>query len=321
MRAAITHRALGVAVGVVTLLQPATHAATRRAPTRPGGRAVTRWGAVGHQLIGAAAAAALPAAMPAFFRAARDELAYLNADPDRWRDRAEAALDPAMDGAYVPDHYIDLERIPDGAWAARTRFDFLDSLRGAGVSATRGGLLPFRIEELTQRLREEFRLWRTADDARTRSWIEARIIDDAGILGHYVADGSNPHHTTIHYDGWVGENPRHFSTARGFHARFETLYVETHITAADLAGVVDTTPRVLLPLRSAILGYLRASHAQLETLYALDQAAPFDAATTDPADRHFVVERLAAGATELRDLWWTAWVTSAPGAGGAPTGR
>jgi hypothetical protein len=304
------HWAVGLAIGLLPL-----------APTPTATPTHARWGSVGHRLIGAAAAAALPQAMPAFFRAAGDELAYLNADPDRWRDRVEAALDPAMDGAYAPDHYIDLERIPVGAWSARTRFDFLDSLRAAGVSALRGGLLPFRIEELTQRLREEFRLWRATEDPRTRSWIEARIIDDAGILGHYVADGSNPHHTTIHYDGWVGENPHHYTTARGFHARFETVYVETHITAADLAGAVDTVPRVRTPLRAAILDYLRASHAQLETLYALDQAAPFDAATTDAADRRFAVARLAAGATELRDLWWTAWVTSAPGAGGAPTDR
>ena len=268
------------------------------------------WGVVGHRLVGAAAAAALPPAMPAFFRDAADELSYLDPEPDRWRDKTESAIDPAMDGAYTADHYIDLERIPAGALAARNRFDYLDSLRHAGVGAAGGGLLPFRILELTQRLREEFRLWRVAPDPRTRSYIEARIINDAGILGHYVADGSNPHHTTIHFDGWVGDNPHGYTTAHGFHARFESIYVETHMVLADVSAGVDPTPRVVTPLRPAILDYLHTSNAKVDTLYQLDQRAPFDSATTNPENKRFAAERLAAGATMLRDLWWTAWVTS-----------
>ena len=58
------------------------------------------------------------------------------------------------------------------------------------------GLLPFKMLEMTQQLRVDFRNWRAAPDS-IKPWIEARIIDDAGILGHYVADGSNPLHTTI----------------------------------------------------------------------------------------------------------------------------
>jgi hypothetical protein len=266
------------------------------------------WGEVGHRLIGAAAAAALPAEMPAFFRASADELSYLNPEPDRWRSRAERSLDPAEDDAFAPDHYIDLERVPPGALDARDRFAYLDSLRAHGVDAAGGGLLPFRILELTQRLREEFRLWRAATDTRTRGWIEARIINDAGILGHYVADGSNPHHTTIHYDGWIGDNPNGYTTARGFHARFESIFVETHFAPGDIT--VDSAPRIFNALRPAILGYLRESNALVPRLYDLDKRARFDSATTDAVDRQFAAERLVAGARMLRDIWWTAWVTS-----------
>jgi hypothetical protein len=265
---------------------------------------LARWGAAGHALIGAAAAAATPAEMPAFFHTAADQLAYLDPEPDRWRSRA----DTVMNDAFAPDHYIDLERIPTGALAARDRFDYLDSLRATGVTATAGGLLPFRIEELTERLRQEFRLWRAATDPRTRTWIEARVINDAGILGHYVADGSNPHHTTIHYDGWVGDNPNGYTTAHGFHARFESIFVETHFKSGDI--VVSAPPHVIPALRPGILAYLRESHGKVVQLYELDKRAPFDSTTTDPDDKHFAAERLTAGATMLRDLWWTAWTTS-----------
>src|SRR5579872_961822 len=126
------------------------------------------WGEVGHRLIGAAAAAALPADMPTF----------------------------------APDHYIDLERVPAGALYARDRFGY----------------------------------------------------------------GSNPHHTTIHFDGWVGDNPHGYTLARGFH---ESIFVHTHFTGGDRR--VDESPRVFPSLREAILAYLHESNTLVPRLYDLDK--------------------------------------------------
>jgi hypothetical protein len=66
----------------------------------------------------------------------------------------------------------------------------------------------------------------------------------------------------------------------------------------------------------AAWNYLRSSNALVEQLYLLDKQEPFGDKTASPEHRKFVSARLAAGALMLRDLWWTAWVTSAP----APTG-
>lgn len=275
------------------------------------------WGELGHRLTGEAAALKMPAATPAFFRAATLELAYLNPDPDRWRDRRERSLDPALDGATAPDHFIDMEMVPSAvltaALAAPDRYGYLDTLAKAGVKGQVMGLLPFRILELSQRLRQDFREWRAAPDS-TKPWIEARIIDDAGILGHYVADGSNPLHTSVQYNGWTGPNPSGFATDRRTHSRFESAYVGAQITLADVVPRVDTVPRVFPELRPAIIAYLKESNSFVERLYELDKAHPFDAGTTAPEDKAFVSERLAAGARMLRDIWWTAWVTSAPSA-------
>lgn len=273
------------------------------------------WGEVGHYLTGEAAALRVPAAMPAFFRNATKQLAYLNPDPDRWRDRAESEIDPAMDQASAADHFINMEMVPPAvlaaALAAPNRYAYADTLAAAHASAIKMGFLPFRILEMSQRLRVEFRLWRAAPDS-TRPFIEARIINDAGILGHYVADGSNPAHTSIEYNGWVGPNPNGYTTDHRFHSRFESSYVSAHITLDDVLSRVDTTPRVFPNLRAAIIDYLRQSNGQVERMYQLDKAHPFDASTTDPADKAFVSDRLAAGARMLRDIWWTTWVTSAP---------
>ena len=77
------------------------------------------------------------------------------------------------------------------ALKAPNRHAYFDTLASANIKGAQMGLLPFRMLELSQRLRVEFRLWRTAPDS-VKPWIEARIINDAGILGHYVADGANP---------------------------------------------------------------------------------------------------------------------------------
>lgn len=272
------------------------------------------WGEVGHRITAQAAVSALPDSMPAFFRNASGQLAYLNPEPDRWRSRAEQARDPALSIASGAEHFIDTEMIPAdrraNAFAAPTRNAYADTLRVLGVSAEVAGVLPFRILELAQTLRIEFGLWRAAPNVQTREWIEARIINDAGILGHYVADASNPAHTSVHYNGWVGANPNGYATDKQFHSRFESVYVQSQIALGDVQPLVGLTPRVYSDLRPAILAYLNETFGEVEHLYQLDKAAPFNAATTSTADKRFATERLAAGARMLRDLWWTAWITS-----------
>src|SRR5213079_2937787 len=100
---------------------------------------------------------------------------------------------------------------------------------------------------------------RTAPDS-VRPWIEMRIIDDAGILGHYVADGSNPAHTSIQFNGWAGNNPNGYATDKQFHARFESGFVRANVRIADVLAQVDTTARVLPDLRAGIIAYLRESN-------------------------------------------------------------
>ena len=270
---------------------------------------VFAWGSAGHRIIGEAAALALPPAAPAFLRNASRQLAYLNPEPDRWKEPAERAVDPALEGGTSPDHFIDMELTPPAALRAPNRYAYLDTLAAHGVRGSVAGLLPFKMLELSQQLRVDFGLWRGATDS-TRPWIEARIIDDAGILGHYVADGSNPAHTTIHFNGWTGPNPDGYATDRTFHSRFEAAYVESHVTLADVVGHVNRTPRVFSDLRAAIISYLRKTNSQTERMYQLDKAHPFNGHTTSPEDKAFVVARLAVGAQMLRDIWWTAWVTS-----------
>lgn len=277
-----------------------------------GADAHPRWGRLGHELAARAAHLTLPDDVPAFFMDAREELVHLGPEPDRWRDRRATE----MDQAWSHDHFVNLERVPSSALDAPDRFAYLDALHEAGLErpARAAGLLPFRIVEIYQRLVTEWRLWRAELDPERRAWIEQRIVHDAGILGHYVSDASQPQHTTIHYDGWANgvPNPAGYTSERGFHARFESDYVEAHVTLADVSRRVPRRPRsVTGTARSAILDLVHDSHRAVEALHRLDRDTGFDPGRPlRSAARDFAAERLAAGASLLATLWWSAWEES-----------
>lgn len=278
-----------------------------------GGRDARAWGEVGHEIVGRSAAMKLPAQMPSFVRKSVNQLAYLNPEPDRWRAREESDIDKALDSAQSPDHFIDMEFVPPGGLELPSRYDLTAALVKAGKRPNEAGFLPFRILELFQSLRIQFRLWRTTTDKDRRSWIEQRIINDAGILGHYVGDGSNPHHTTMHHNGWVGENPNGYtivSKENGIHWRFENDFIRSHIQLNDVLPLVGAQAKVIERPREAIIAYLQNSFSKVVPLYELEKREPFGEASRSPENKRFAAECLAAGSTMLRDLWWTAWVTS-----------
>jgi hypothetical protein len=276
------------------------------------------WGADGHRMATRAAVRGLPREVPAFFRDAGEDLAWLGPEPDRWRVRGLRE----MDEAWQYDHYIDLENVPAGSRApyAPHRFAFLRELWEEGVDRPERdvGLLPWRIVELQQRLTSLWTRWARARSPLERARIETRILDDAGILGHYVTDASQPHHTTIHFDGWnagrgaSAPNPEGFTTERGFHGRFESAFVSAHVREGSVASAVPDRARDLgdaEAVRDAVWAFLRESHDEVETLYRLEQRHGFEPGRPPaPEARAFAEERLAAGAAMLRDLWWTAYL-------------
>ena len=287
-------------------------------PTEPAAgpsHAPPPWGFVGHEMAAAVAVAALPSEMPAFFRDAGPQLVHLNPEPDRWRVWEQRE----MDQAFAYDHYIDLENIPDGALDAPDRFEYLAMLYDAGLPKPErdAGFLPFRIVELYQRLVSGWRRWRAEEDAGRREWIEERIVNDAGVLGHYVTDASQPHHTTIHFNGWDLEtpNPEGYTRDNQFHARFERFFVEAHVTRRAMSRRMRTTGRrARWPGRRGTPCWPTSTRRtqRWKTLYRLDRDVGFDPGQpAHPAAKDFAAVRLAAGADMLAALWWSAWLESA----------
>jgi hypothetical protein len=271
------------------------------------------WGAYGHGIASKAALRHLPGEMPAFFRSAEAQLVYLGPEPDRWRSRELKE----MDDAWEFDHYIDLENVPEGALDAPDRYEFIAALYAAGILRPQQfvGFLPWRILEVYQRIKTELAIWRTMEGDPDRPFVEARILNDAGILGHYVADAAQPHHTTIHFNGWAESvpNPDGFTMARDFHSRFESAFVEAHVTFQDVDARMAGGPIALGDPREAIWAYVNASNETVKRQYQLERDHGFDPeAEAHPMTREFVIDRLTAGAEMLRALWWAAWIESEP---------
>jgi hypothetical protein len=275
------------------------------------------WGHDGHSMINRVAGEALPPDMPEFLRssAALDALAYYGPLPDQqWRSNAE----PELSAAKAPEHFIDLEYADLAGPLPRRRYDFLHQLQAAQASrpdikmnAESVGLLPYAASEDYEALQAAMHEYRSLRGARQDTHaVEAEIVYTAGILGHFVADGSQPMHTSIQYDGWTGPNPHGYTTDRRVHTRFEGDFVHANIKAADFAGLVPRKPVVIQDVFADFVVYLRHSNSLIEKTYRIEKTGGFNGAGTREG-KSFVDERLAAGATKLRDLIYTAWIQSA----------
>ncbi len=275
------------------------------------------WGEKGHYIVNEAATFSLPTDMPPFFYKAFPQLVWLAYDPDRWRGAG-----PSLDAANPPDHFLDYEYVagltlPPDRYKAIALLGTSGTLRRHGLENSWTGFLPWRIAEMAEQLTNEWRQWRFASP-ETRRFIEADIIRDAGILGHFVGDASNPHHATFHYNGWAGPNPNGYPIDCNTHDRFERFFVSHAMATSDVVPMVKG-PTLHTDYFAAALAEVRESNSLVEPLYRLDRDGAF-ALVTPPSKQgvDFAAGRLAAGATMLRDLWWSAWKNSekAPRRGG-----
>ena len=273
---------------------------------------VRAWGPDGHHMVARLAVAALPADMPAFFVKETERLTFLNFEPDAWRDPEEEKLSPALRHGHDPDHHFHMELFSPAALPP-DRYAFLQVLDHEGKDPASVGVLPYRAMELFQRMRVDFRQWRSAPEKETKAFLEARILDDAGILGHYIADAAEPLHTSVHTTGWaLAENPRNYTRDHTIHGRFEADFVKAHVRANEVAPLVRK-PQPVNDGMAFIYSAIRRSHDQVIPLYELELETKFGAADSNPRAVVFVAARLADAAATLRDLWCSAYRSSSSG--------
>jgi hypothetical protein len=223
---------------------------------------------------------------------------------------------------------LPLSRLPP------TREEYDTLLRQNGFTQYKAGYLPYAIVDGWLQLRKDFAYWRadvvgarTAADPADRAWFEADrslrekiVVRDLGVWSHYVGDASQPMHISIHFNGWGPyPNPTGYSTSSSLHAWFEGAFVRLYVDRAAVAAAVRPYRDCGCSIEERTRTYLMATHAQVMPLYELELAGAFKNAT--PEGRDFVVQRLAAGAAEARDMIVDAWNASGDATVGYPERR
>ncbi len=161
----------------------------------------------------------LPTTLPDFVRS--EDVALRVGELAREPDRSRASGDP-HDRDLDPGHFVDVSDDlkvlggPSLTALPATREDYDAALRAVGTDEYKAGYLPYSIIDGWQQLVKDFAYWRVdvagekfakTDEARAwfrrdRATREAMTIRDLGYWAHFVGDGSQPMHASVHYDGW-----------------------------------------------------------------------------------------------------------------------
>ena len=284
------------------------------------------WGDTGHRMIGVLGAQALPADLPTFLRApgVAADIGELAREPDRWRNSGRV-----HDSLRDPAHFVDVDdngRVLGGPLLSAlppTRAEYDAAIRAAGSDPAKAGWLPYAIVDGWQQLAKDFAYWR-ADVAGERldkdpahhAWLtadrlrrERQIVQDLGIWAHYVGDATQPMHVSVHFNGWgEGPNPQGFTTER-IHVPFEGPFVRLHVTEAMVRARMQPYRACGAGIERCTADYLGDSFRHLVPFYEMEKAGGLRG--EHPAGADFAAERIAAAASELRNLVIDAWNASA----------
>jgi hypothetical protein len=288
------------------------------------------WGGTGHRFIGEIAVAHFPKEIPGFLRTSQvaAQIGLMAQEPDLSRGAGQP-----HDADSDPGHFVDVS--DDGSILGgpkldtlpATRRDYDTALRAMGADEYKAGFLPYNIMDGWQQLVKDFALLRrdmaaqkfarkfamtaVQKNAYARSQAVRQILTlrDLGVWAHYVGDASQPMHVSVHYNGWgEGPNPEGFVTGPGLHAKFESDFVDAHISKAEVAAALRSYQDCGCVLGQRTQAYLTASQKDLLTLYRLEKVGGFD--TASPDGKRFAIQRIAEGAAMLRDLVTDAWAAS-----------
>jgi hypothetical protein len=206
---------------------------------------------------------------------------------------------------------------------AATRADYETGLRAAGIDQWKAGYLPYSIIDRYQQLSTDFAYWRVLAAAeknnawkRNRAWFhadrlrrEALILKGLGELSHFVGDGSQPLHVTTHFNGWGDyPNPKSYSTAR-LHGPFESDLVLATVKPAAVAAKMTAFKSCNCAIEQRVGAYLAQTGTFVIPFYEMEKAGGMQPG--DSRGTALATDRMAVGASELRDLVVEAWRASA----------
>jgi hypothetical protein len=297
------------------------------------------WDYEEHHAINELALASLPADFGGFklTPALKHRIAFLAGEPDRWRNVGDLPL-KHFNG---PDHYIDLEDLKLYGLTPETlplmRYDFvaiiarergahpdkfppIDPARDADHTRELSGFLPWAITENYEKLKSCFSYLKTfqkyGGTPEEIANAEANIAYVMGVMGHYIGDGSQPLHTTMYANGWIGSNPHGYTTSRTFHAWIDGGYFRQTggVDVGKLAGKIHPAERIKNAgqpdgmFRDAV-SYIVEQNKRVGPLYELDKEGKLTGEGDKGLEGRSLLEgQLVQAGQMLGDIWYTAWL-------------
>lgn len=261
------------------------------------------------------------------------------ADQSNAADRYRGMRIPQLTHANNPDHYIDIEDLApyglDFFEIPPLRYEFVkaliiskhkagDAFQGRPINpmfdqAQTGqwpGFLPYAIMEHYAKLSAAFRTVRILeelDDPQRAHQLEmARdyVKAEMGLLSHFVGDAAQPLHTTMHHHGWIGDNPKGYTTDRGFHAYIDGEILKLHGLTYDLLKrdrVVGLQIDAADPWMDVLL-YIYRAHEYVEPLYEMQRTGDLQGLQGG----RLIANRLQEAGAMLGELYIAAWENAKP---------
>ena len=136
-----------------------------------------------------------------------------------------------------------------------------------------------------------------------------RALIYAADLGHYVADGHQPMHTVVNYNGQL-------TNQKGVHARYESDMINRHESELENSLDEGNVSDVKDPLKF-IFNYIAGTNSVAEVLFAADKLAAREAGNTDSDEYYrimwfrtkYITEvQFEKAEEDLASLIYSAWV-------------
>ncbi|HEY2432145.1 MAG TPA: zinc dependent phospholipase C family protein [Vicinamibacterales bacterium] len=267
-------------------------ALTALALSLPAAPRLQAWGFTGHKFIADRAVDLLPAELRPFFEKYRVSFVEHAIDPDTYRTLGWTEEDSRhfvdMD-SYGPFPFRDLPHDYNAAVAAR----------GAEF-VKKNGVLPWRTQDIFDKLRDSFRQLPTSPYARDN------IKLFSSVIAHYAADACQPFHAAANYDGQL-------TGQTGIHSRFESELFDRYQSKLKLApGSIVAVPNV----RDFIFATLADSFSDVQPVLDADRAAAQGRVSYDEGYFDALVARIqpilearvSTAITDVASLITQAWI-------------
>lgn len=138
-----------------------------------------------------------------------------------------------------------------------------------------------------------------------------KVLILASDLAHYVADGHQPMHTILNYDGQL-------SGQKGIHKRYETEMVERYKDEIVNSGLKDSLNIISNPLEF-VFNYIIESNSYDPVIFSADNFAYQYTGSRKSEDyykllwfktKHVTFNRINAASNALSVLYYSAWASA-----------